>query len=606
MIPASLRAGDSIRLGDVIVKGGPRSVEAAVSPSADITVVGSERIEENFRPSLLPTISEAVPGMFVTERGLLGYGMSTGSAGAIKIRGIGSMADLLVMVDGTPQYAGLYGHPVADALHSYGVERVEVTSTMGSAIYGSGAMGGVINVITHHPTTDGWSGEATVEGGSYGSLAASALARLKEGKFFGEMAAAHQRSDGHRSNMGYEQTEGALKAGYDFSPQWKLAAEGHVLYQESSNPGTVAAPILGSEMMFLRYRSSLSLLNDYGAIHGALRASYSGGHHHIDDGHTAAAAPTASWYLHNDDLLSVSLLETWDALRVLSVNVGGDVRRYGGHAWNRSKADRTETDITRRHVTESGALASAPVRPIERLSIDGALRYDYSDRSGGMWVPQGGVTLALPADLTLSATAGRAFRNPTLREMYMFRPANADLKPQQLSQYELKATQRLLDGRLAWTMAGFYIKARNMITTEMRDGRPTNINTGRTENSGFELSTDYLPLSSLRLSLSYAFLHTSRHLTAAPAHKLCFAPTFSKGRLLVGSSLKWISGLYTSTQGAGHKTCFLLWDMRAAWQLQRNLRLFARGDNLLARRYEINAGHPMPRATVMAGIEFRI
>lgn len=55
-----------------------------------------------------------MPGLFVTTRGVLGYGLSTGAAGAIKMRGIGGMADMLVLIDGLPQYAGLYGHPLAD------------------------------------------------------------------------------------------------------------------------------------------------------------------------------------------------------------------------------------------------------------------------------------------------------------------------------------------------------------------------------------------------------------------------------------------------------------------------------------------------------------
>lgn len=47
---------------------------------------------------------------------------------------------------------------------------------------------------------------------------------------------------------------------------------------------------------------------------------------------------------------------------------------------------------------------------------------------------------------------------------------------------------------------------------------------------------------------------------------------------------------------------FVLWNLRATFRVNRWLDIWARGENLLAQKYEINAGYPMPRATVMAGI----
>lgn len=47
----------------------------------------------------------------------------------------------------------------------------------------------------------------------------------------------------------------------------------------------------------------------------------------------------------------------------------------------------------------------------------------------------------------------------------------------------------------------------------------------------------------------------------------------------------------------------MLWNLRASFRAARHITLWARGENLLAQRYEINAGYPMPRATIMAGIE---
>lgn len=85
----------------------------------------------------------------------------------------------------------------------------------------------------------------------------------------------------------------------------------------------------------------------------------------------------------------------------------------------------------------------------------------------------------------------KGFRHATLRELYMFRPANSALKPERLMNYELSYKQRLLRGRLLLGTNVFYLKADELISTVMVGGKPLNMNTGKTENTGFELEVDY-------------------------------------------------------------------------------------------------------------------
>ena len=51
---------------------------------------------------------------------------------------------------------------------------------------------------------------------------------------------------------------------------------------------------------------------------------------------------------------------------------------------------------------------------------------------------------------------------------------------------------------------------------------------------------------------------------------------------------------------------FVLWNLRASLRVNRLLTIFVRGENLLAERYEINAGYPMPRATVFGGLKLNL
>lgn len=89
---------------------------------------------------------------------------------------------------------------------------------------------------------------------------------------------------------------------------------------------------------------------------------------------------------------------------------------------------------------------------------------------------------------------------------------------------------------------------------------------------------------------------------AAPEHKLYAGGSFTKGRWSVSSGIQYIGGLYTSVGDNPVTENFVLWNLRGQFSATKWLDLWVRGDNLLAQKYEINAGYPMPGATVMGGI----
>ena len=66
------------------------------------------------------------------------------------------------------------------------------------------------------------------------------------------------------------------------------------------------------------------------------------------------------------------------------------------------------------------------------------------------------------------------------------------------------------------------------------------------------------------------------------------------------------SGLYTSVGKNEQQEDFILWNLRASYRALKWLDVWARGENLLAQKYEINAGYPMPKATVMLGFHVNL
>ena len=112
----------SYKLDEVVVTGTRNETDIRHLPMT-ISVVDRQQLEQTYQPSILPTLTEQVPGLFTTSRGIMGYGVSTGAAGGMSLRGIGAgvnaaggpTTSLLVLIDGHPQYMGLIGHPIADA-----------------------------------------------------------------------------------------------------------------------------------------------------------------------------------------------------------------------------------------------------------------------------------------------------------------------------------------------------------------------------------------------------------------------------------------------------------------------------------------------------------
>ena len=99
-------------VGEAVVTGTREKTDVRQLPMT-VTVVNRDKLTEGHRPSVLPTLSEQVPGLFLTSRGMLGFGVSGGAAGGINMRGIsGGAGQLMVLIDGHPQYASSISLPV--------------------------------------------------------------------------------------------------------------------------------------------------------------------------------------------------------------------------------------------------------------------------------------------------------------------------------------------------------------------------------------------------------------------------------------------------------------------------------------------------------------
>ncbi len=594
-----------VETDEVVVTGTRNGTDIRHLPMT-ITTVNHLKLTESHRTSVLPTLTEQVPSLFVTSRGVMGYGVSGGAAGGISLRGInGSSGQLMVLIDGHPQYMGIFGHPIADVYQSLMSEKVEVLRGPASVLYGSNAMGGVINIVTRKMLEDGVKTDLSVGYGSYNTLQTEATNRVKAGKFNSVISLSYNRTDGHRKNMEFEQYGGYGKVGYDFTDNWKARVDLNITHFNATNPGTIQAPILEGDQWITRGAASAALENDYGKTSGSLSFFINWGHHKINDGYTpdGVSGPQQAYYLSNDAMMGVSWFQSVRLFEGNRLTAGIDYQHITGHAWNESRATREVTNtFADKSLNEIAGYVDFRQDITSWLTLDAGIRLDHHSQAGTEWIPQGGLSFRLPKDAQIKAMVSKGFRNPSIREMYMFPPQNADLKPERLINYELSLTQRLLDGALNYGLNLYYIKGDNMIQTQRIDGKPRNVNTGEIENWGIEANIAYRINENWSVNGNYSFLHMKNHVLAAPENKFFAGVNFHKDRWIVNTGIQYINNLYTAVGSDEQKENFVLWNADVNYRLSSFATLFAKGENLLAQRYEINAGFPMPKATFMGGI----
>lgn len=592
---------DTLSLQEVVVTGSRNEVDVRYLPMT-VNVIGRDQLTEQYQPSVLPTLMQQVPGLMVTSRAMMGYGVSNGAAGGINLRGItGGAGQLLVLIDGHPQYQGIYGHPISDSYQTLMAERVEVLRGPASVLYGSNAMGGVLNIVTRQQRQDGVHTSVNLGAGSYGTIQSEVSNQVRSGKFSSIVSAQYNRTDNHRPRMGFEQYGGYLKLGYDLSEQWNAYVDANLTRFNSSYPGAENSPLYDADQWITRGVVSAALENHYERTSGALSLYTNFGRHKIDDGTANPDQPTQRYFRSKDALAGVSWYQSAQLFKGNRLTLGVDYQHIYGNAYYTSKLTGEVLETPNKQSGKSYRNEIAGYVDFRQdlfswLTLDAGVRLDHHSVTGTEWVPQAGLVVRPLATGEIKAMVGKGFRNPTMREMYLYPPSNEELEPERLWNYELSWRHRV--GSFSYGANLFYIKGDNMIQTVNRK----NVNTGGIENYGAEIEAGWRIDSHWTVNTNHSLLHMENPVIAAPTYKGFLGAAWHDQRWKVNAGLQYINGLYTAVGDNEQQEDFCLLNATVSYALTRGLILWARGENLLAQRYEINLGYPMPRATFMGGI----
>lgn len=591
---------DTLSLSEVVVTGSNLAVGRNLLPYT-VSVVDREQIEASGQTQLLSDLSVAIPSLFVTQRGMLGFGVSNGGAGHIKMRGIGGdrASAVLMMVDGQPQFAGIYSHHVADFYTTDNVERVEVLRGPGSVLYGSNAMAGVINVITRNADEQGVHTTLSSEFGSYNTWVSSLTNAMRFGRFSSLVNVAYDRTSGNIDGMNFRQWSGYAKAGYEISYNWNTTADFTFMNSKSHDPVYPKLSDPESTDVYrqnvVRGEASLSASNTYESTSGNIRVYYSYGNHFIDD---------PRHFHSKDNRLGVLAYQNFKPWTGADMTAGFDYNTYSGAipvSGGNSHHPGSLSTLSRKRITEYSPYVTLSQSLIgDDIIINGGVRLAMSDRFHNRWIPQAGITYRLPLGTTIKGSISSGYRNPSFRELYLYRMANPDLEPERLMNYEVSLQHRF-SRYLTADLTAYFARGSNMIQTlDMK-----NVNTGRFHNKGIELSLSSHPINTLRLNATYSYLHTTLHnLTGAPRHQYYIGAIWNPiAPLTVGADLRGVARLFVS-EGIDYQSYATL-NINATYDVTRWLTLTLQADNITDARYMINRGYPMPGITAMGGFKLK-
>lgn len=582
---------DTLKLDEVVVTGSRVEVSRLSLPM-NITVLNTQVIDEIQESAILPLVSRRVPSVFVGERGVTGFGYQSGS---ISIRGVGGSpnAQVLVLVDGHPQYMGIFGHPLPNNYVASDIERAEVLRGPASIIYGSNAMGGVMNFITREQKEDGLTGSVRMVYGSFNTQKYMANAGVKEGKFRLFASVNHDRTDGHRDSSSFNILNGYVKATYDFSENLKLSADFNIADFRSIDPGSEFEAVNAFIADMTRGKTSVSLRNTYNKFEGGVFAFMNYGDHSFSD----------NWRSH-DENYGFSAYQTLRLFKGNQLTAGIDYKTFGGRgniAFPPVNANKWL------FVNEKAGYLIARQSLVEKFDLNAGIRLEDNSLFGSEWIPMAGISWRALESLTVKANYSEGFRSPTIMELYLFAP-NTELKPENVHNYEAGLAGRFLNGKLSAELTLYYLEGSNIIVAQSNPNPPPpmkRFNTGAFTHKGIEFEGQFKPGSGIFLDASYSYLDMDTPKLFSPVHQGFLGLTHKWNKFSASLQMNFIADLLVRDMSDPADDVFesyLLLNAGLKYAPKDWLELFISGKNLTNQKYQIEYGYPMPGIHAMAGV----
>lgn len=587
-----------------------------------VTVIDREQIENNHSAVAYDAL-EKQPGLHVVKRlGLTGSGLSR-----LTIRGNGGVgpAGIQVLVDGRPDATVSFAHPTPSALNLQDVERIEIIHGPSPVLYGSGKTG-VVNI----KTTDPEPGFHSYYQGSYGSFDTT---ENFGGVSYGSERGYLRASGSYRSSDGDNPRSRAFvksinfKAGYHFNEAFSVTAGGgrNVDSFDVLNDFFVPGPFTDPRTDSLDLTQTvfdLTLSADFDKVRSSLKLFY-------DD-----LKPDSQVLDGNEETAEVEeqglrLKTTWAVSDKTDVIAGVDSLR--------AQADNspvlpgpllaTPRDRVSESLNELGIYGFVEQSITPSLLVSAGLRYtdhsafdsETSGELGVAWTPVRNDAYNPLYGTTFRARATRGFQAPTLQQLFgVFRggragPANSDLDPEILNQYEIGFNKPFSKGDL--DVVVYVQDGEDLIEAPASPPPPPPdiLNSIDFTNYGIEARMYFYPTANWETMLGVTvadFEQNNTRFLRVPEQTIDFGVTYKHSFLsehdlsvsLTGRFARDIVDLPVGGSALVELDNYFVADLKVNYHVNKFAQMFFQVDNVTDEGFELVAGIPANGLGVSAGI----
>jgi vitamin B12 transporter len=527
------------------------------------------------------TVGAALEGLPAFEYSPYG---PIGSSAQYGVRGNNS-SQVLVLIDGLPAPGSFANSVELGTMSTTGVDRIELVEGGGSTLYGTGAIGGIINVITNRKTAAG----ATVRAGSLGDSSFELrapnvqISRIVARNDF-TLAGGSTRPDSDYQVSALHANAGARVGSFEAVLRAGISSD------RGGAPGPLEFTSPTSRQTDLNANANVTLTHR--ARQSAFTVQLGGTRQQVT--FECNAVTDANCFQSTQSLDTESRID-FDARNVVSGNneqllygidlARGAVRGDAGGLFSTNGFAQAAAYVQQKYSTRWGD-AYVGVRG-ER---DGAL--------GGEFSPSAGFVLRLSNEASLKGNLATAFRAPNASELYFPFFGNPDLKPERAKVADLTfADSAVLGGvSIGW----FGDRTNNLIVTELID--PDNFifapeNIGHALIEGLTLDAKTLPLHGFTASFNLTDLYRAEDLNTQ--ERLPDDPVFTTnlGLDYAGAGLVQAAGASVHSVGPHGVAAYTRADAYLSLRAAPNVLFTLRAYNFGNARYEAVSGFPMPGRT---------
>ena len=566
-----------------------------------ITVISRTDIQRRH----VETVGEllrSVVGLNVVQSG------STGKASSLFIRGAASN-HCLVMVDGVALNDPGTGAFDFSELAAAGIERIEIVRGPNGILYGSNAIGGVINIITTTREKE-TKRSVSLAAGSFGSAEGSAALsggnkRLSYSGSLSGLTTEGQAENDFCRNVSFS---GIVSSNVTMTSRLSLG----VRYARASNglrgprfdPDPNAEQSGGHLLVSPTFQQFVSERWNY-----SLRASFLDRRITFDDPLDYLDTGPFAGSAHQKIDSRVENVVWQNNLRFSEA-----VWMIGGAEWKEERTTNSgqfafgSTNFDDR--IRNTSLFVNGITDFERLPTASAgVRLDNHSEFGTVATYKCSLSYPVPRTGTaLKASVGTGFRAPSLNELYYPGYGNPSLSPERTVGWDCGVRHEIKHAHATLEAAYFHNSYRNLISFNPTTWLADNI--GEAQSDGIECSASARPAAFLAIEGFYAFTRTEdratgKELLRRPRHSGGVTLSYLVGSFdaMVSAALlgKRLDNDFGGPRGEYYNESYSRLDAAVTYRLGDSRQLFCKAGNLLNERYDEVAGYPAPGARVTVG-----